>query len=76
MINLNNFSKEECARLREIHERVIRYKAEDKRNDLEKEVIILRRLLLEAITALLHNRRPNNEFIEIVSKKLRLDKLP
>jgi len=75
MIDPKNFTKSERAVLAEIHAQVQRYKKEDEINKYKNEIFILRRLLLEAITCLLHHRRPNDKFMEHINKILRLEKL-
>lgn len=74
-INLANFTPQELHQLQEIHERVQIEKQHEYRRRVEEENIRLRRLLLEAITCILHSRKPNDEFVRETNNILRLDKL-
>jgi len=76
MIDLANFTDEELKQLADIHTRVQEEKHFSRIRQIEEENKIMRRMLLEAITCILHGRRPNDEFVRRVDSMLRLDRLP
>jgi len=73
-INLANFTAQELCQLAEIRERVQAGKPYYRIQELEQENIKLRRMLLEAVTSILHHRRLNDEFMQEINQVLRLVK--
>lgn len=75
-INLANFTPEELHQLAEIQARVSLEQPREHIRKLMEENTLLRRLLLEAITCILHRRNLNEEARQQIDQILRLDRLP
>ena len=73
-INFDHFTEDELHQLAQIRENLKHERPLQRIQKMHEENILLRRLLLEAITSIIHHRKPNDEFMKSVDQILRLDK--